>query len=186
MRRSRFILSLFSSGLALVAACGDAVAPRSPSSSTPISPAQPITITLTGLVHPSEVDLYPAVLTTTDGQDIPLAGQNANILASLENAGVAVRGQWDAEAAFLVNDFLVLTVGGGKVIDGVLVALYDVASDIDEVIGYGVSPTQGGAPIRLTDAPADLLAHLNQRVWVALDDGTGAATAFGVIQNMYN
>ena len=108
--------------------------------------------------------------------------ESANALVSVENSGVEIRGQWDADGAtFLVADFLVRNVDGNPVVDGTLVALYPMLTDLADPISYAIRPTRGGSDIMLTDPSADLLTHLNERVWVAgIGDGTGA-TAFGVI-----
>jgi hypothetical protein len=78
----------------------------------------------------------------------------------------------------------VRTVDGGRVVDGVLIALFDVPIDLPEAVGYAIRPTSGGPMITLTDPPAELLTHLNERVWVAGVDGGNGPTAFGVIAEM--
>jgi hypothetical protein len=125
--------------------------------------------------------LNPVSLSTSDGQDIALIGANANMLTSLENAGVEVRGTWDADsAAFVVADFLVETVDGAAVVDGVLYAIYAAPIETADVIGYAIRPTRGGADIALNEPTADLLAYLGERIWVAGADA-GVPTAFGLI-----
>lgn len=180
MLRSRFVpTTLFSAGLLLAVACNDAVAPKTGSASTPTQPKE-ATVTLSGTIHLSGMKLYPVVLSTSDGQDIPLAGTNANLLLSVADAGVDVSGEWDGDGAFQVGDFLVRTVDGGPVVDGVLVSLRPVLTD-EEPIAYAIRRTSGGALITLADPPADLLTHLNERLWVAgVEDGRGPI-AFGVI-----
>jgi hypothetical protein len=67
--------------------------------------------------------------------------------------------------------------------DGILIAQYD-GSGQDLVggtlLGYALQLTRGGL-IALTDPPADLIAHLGERVWVT-GDPNAAPTAFGFIQ----
>jgi hypothetical protein len=184
MLRSRFLPTLFSAGLLLAVACSDAVAPKTQSASTPTTQPQDAMVTLSGTLHLSGIDLYPVILTTSDGQDIPLAGAGANLLVSVANAGVDVRGDWIGDGAFLVRDFLVRTVDGGPVIDGVLIALFDTPIDDVETVGYALRPTGGGPIIKLIDPPADLLNHVNERVWVAGIGGGTGATSFGVIAEM--
>jgi hypothetical protein len=139
-------------------------------------------LTLTGSVHRSANRINEFILATDDGQEIPLSGGTASMMASVENAGVEVRGAWSGDGAFEVADFLVRTVDGAPVLDGVLIAVYERPVDKESIepIGYAILPTRGGLTIALTDPSADLLAHLGQRLWVA-GVGEGAPTAFGVI-----
>jgi hypothetical protein len=180
MLRSRFVPTFLSASLIVAAACRDSVGPTSPVASNPKAPSAPALITLAGVVHLSGTKLNAVVLTTNDGQDIPLTGDGANALASVENAGVEVQGGWEGDGGFQVADFLVRTMGGSAVIDGTLIALNSVLVDLDEPIGYVIRPTKGGSDIVLTNPPAELLAHLNERLWVAgVDEGT--SMSFGVI-----
>ena len=94
-----------------------------------------------------------------------------------------MRGAWNADGALEVNDFVVRSVEGAPAMDGILVARYDdTVQDImpAALIGYALQLTRGGT-IALTDPPADLVAHLGERVWVT-GDPTAAPTAFGFIQ----
>jgi hypothetical protein len=82
-----------------------------------------------------------------------------------------------------VSDFVVRSVEGAPAMDGILVARYDESGqDLigGTLIGYGLQLTRGGT-IALTDPPADLVAHLGERVWVT-GDPTAAPAAFGFIQ----
>jgi len=179
MLRSRFLLTLFGAGLVLAAACSDSATPTAPLTSTPSTPAL---LTLTGSVHRGN-KISEVILATDDGQEIPLSGANASMMASVENAGVEVRGAWNVDGTFEVADFLVRMVDGAPVLDGILVAVYDRTVDPSESIeptGYAILPTRGGPTIALTNPSADLLAHLGERLWVA-GVGDGAPTAFGVI-----
>ena len=179
MLRSRFLPIFIGAALVLATACNDSVSPKSPAASNP-TPSQPALVTLAGFVHLSGTKVNAVILTTSDGQDIPLTGDGANALVSVENAGVEVQGGWDGDGTFKVADFLVHTVGGSEVIDGTLIAVYDVLVDISGPSGYAIRPTNGGSDIMLTNPSEDLLAHLNERLWVsAVDDGT--SMAFGVI-----
>jgi len=143
-------------------------------------PPGPELVTLSGSVHLTGMTLNEIVLSTGDGQEIHLMGANASLLASVDNAGVEVRGSWTDEGWFDVADFLVEIVNGTSVIDGTLIALYDVPTDTGDPIGYAIRPTRGGATITLTDPPTDLVAHLGARLWVAAS-GDGPPTSFGVI-----
>jgi hypothetical protein len=180
MLRSRFLPTLFSAGLLFAVACSDAVAPQKQAGSISTPQPESALVTLSGTIHLSGMKAYPVVLTTSDGQDIPLAGTNANLLLSVADAGVDVRGAWNGDGGFEVGDFLVRMVNGGPVVDGVLVSLDPFITD-DGPIAYAIRPTSGAALIMLTDPPADLLAHLNERLWVTgVEDGQGPI-AFGVI-----
>jgi hypothetical protein len=56
-----------------------------------------------------------------------------------------------------------------------------------EIIGYAILPTRGGAAIMLNEPSEDLLAHVHQRLWVSgIGDGSGVATAFGLISDRFN
>src|SRR4051812_27400250 len=150
MLRSRFLYWLFGAGLVLAAACDNAVAPKSPVASNPKAPAEPDLVTLIGSVHLSGTKLNPVFLSTSEGQNIPLTGESANALVSVENSGVEIRGQWDADGAtFLVADFLVRIVDGTPVVDGTLVALYPTLTDLADPISYAIRPTRGGSDIML-------------------------------------
>jgi len=189
MRHSRLLSTVFSAGLVLAAACSDAVAPGSPPTSAVTSqPSQPSAPqTLTGTVYMSGQDLNPVALRTSDGHDILLAGAGANELANVLDAGVEVRGQFDADGVFEVADFLVRFVNGNSVVDGVLIAVPDLPTKSAEIIGYAILPTRGGAAIMLNEPSEDLLAHVHQRLWVSgIGDGSGVATAFGLISDRFN
>jgi len=132
-------------------------------------------------------DLNPVALRTSDGHDILLAGAGANELANVLDANVEVRGEFYADGTFQVADFLVRVVNGNPVVDGVLIALYAMPVESTEIIGYAILPTRGGAAIRLNEPSEDLLAHVHQRLWVSgIGDGSGVATAFGLISDRFN
>jgi hypothetical protein len=181
MRSSRFLPIVFGAGIVLATACSDATAPGAPSSSQPIPPIEPSLVVLSGSVHASGTKWSAVVLMTDEGQEIPLGGANAGLLLALENAGVEVRGSWDAaDGAFQVADFLVKTVNGAGVVDGFLVAIYDGSAGNVELVGYALRPPRGGPEITLIEPSADLLDHLGARIWAA-GVSDGAPTAFGVI-----
>ena len=180
MRSSRFLPIVFGAGLVLATACSDASTPSAPSSSKPTTPLEPSLVTLSGSVHRSGTKLNAVVLSTSEGQEIPLAGANADALISLENAGVEVRGGWDADGAFQVADFLVETVNGTAVIDGFLIAVYGSPEENAELVGYAIRPTRGGPDFNLIEPSTDLLGHLGARIWAA-GVSDGVPTAFGVI-----
>ena len=116
------------------------------------------------------------MLSMGDGE-VPLSGAGSAGLASVENAEVEVRGLWNNDT-FAVADFLVRRVGGSDVMDGVLIALYGQEIQGDG-LGYALSLTRGSI-VPLADPPAELIAHVGERVWIA-ESAEGQASAFGII-----
>lgn len=182
MSTNRWIPVIAAAWLAAASACSDSVAPTDHGSpTTPDKPA--LQISIIGIVHQTTDLLGPVMLRTDDGRDIVLVGANLASVASVDSAEVEVRGAWAADGALEVNDFVVRSVEGAAAMDGILVARYEESGqDLigGTLIGYGLQLTRGGT-IALTDPPADLLAHLGERVWVT-GDPTAAPTAFGFIQ----
>ena len=186
MLRSRLLPWFFTAGLFLVAACSDSVAPKQEATAGPMVSAPPSLVTLSGSVHVTGEDLYPVALTTSDGQTVRLTGESARILVSVDNAGVDVRGRWETDGAdgFFVADFVVRAVDGNAVIDGTLIALDPAILD-DGSPQYAIRRTDSGSYVLLSDPSPDLLAHLNERIWIAgLENGPAAPTAFGIIREM--
>ena len=186
MQRPRLLPWFFSAALIVGVACSDSVAPNSDRAAAPAPPPPPALLTLTGSVHVTNEDLYRVVLTTSDGQNIRLSGESANQLVSVDNADVEVRGQWEPDSiGFFVADFLVRAVNGNEVVDGVLVSLSPILTDGADSVTYAIRPTRGGSFIVLPDPSADLLIHLNERIWIAgLGGSGGAPMQFGVISEM--
>ena len=99
-----------------------------------------------------------------------LLGTEARRLASVDGADVIVRGYWTTDdltpedeliiteifTGFAVADFTVAAVEGRPAMDGVLV----------ETEGRYALELAGGVLVYLDDPPADLLAHIGERVWV--------------------
>jgi hypothetical protein len=183
MSTNRWIPVVAAAWLVAATACSDSLAPADHKlPATADQPAQAL-ISIVGIVHQT-TDLRSAfTLSTDDGQQIVLVGANLASVAAVDRAEVEVRGAWNADGALEVNDFVVRSMEGEAAMDGILVALYDdTVQDImpATVIGYALQLTRGGT-IALTDPPADLIAHLGERVWVT-GDPTAAPTAFGFIQ----
>jgi hypothetical protein len=182
MSTNRWIPVIVAAWLAAATACSDSVAPTE--HALPAAPGQPAAqISIIGIVHQTTDLLAPVMLRTDDGRDIVLVGANLASVASVDSAEVEVRGAWAVNGALEVNDFVVRSVEGAPAMDGILVARYDESGqDLigGTLIGYGLQLTRGGT-IALTDPPADLVAHLGERVWVT-GDPTAAPAAFGFIQ----
>ena len=181
MSTNRWIPVIAAAWLAGASACSDSVAPTEHAQAASNQPAAQISII--GFVHQTPDLKRPFLLSTDDGQEVMLIGANLASVARIDSAEVEVRGARDAEGAFEVNDFVVRSVAGAAAMDGILVALLDNSGqDVisPTVLGYALQLTRGGT-IALTDPPADLLAHVGERVWVT-GDPTAAPTAFGFIQ----
>ena len=182
MSTNRWIPVIAAAWLTAGTACSDSLAPdrKLPAVADQPPPAQ---ISIIGIVHLTTDLRASFTLSTDDGQEIVLVGANLASVAQVDQAVVEVRGTWAGEGAFDVSDFVVRSVEGEPAMDGILVALYDQSGqDImpAALIGYALQLTRGGT-IALTDPPADLVAHLGERVWVT-GDPTAAPTAFGFIQ----
>lgn len=175
MRTQRIVPTLIAACLIASTSCSDASAPTSLGGQAgPAGPA-PLT-TLEGVVHLSETKANGILLMLADGEEVILDGPAAASLANVENADVEVRGQRSADT-FVVSDFLVRQVDGADVLDGILIATQ--IEDDGAVIGYALSLTRGSV-VPLTDPPAELVAHVGERVWVA-ETVDGQASAFGII-----
>jgi hypothetical protein len=174
MRSIRIIPLLIAASLVAGTSCVDTAAPTPPVSQA--ATEAPLA-TLTGVIHLSLTKANGVVLSTADGEDVVLDGSEAS-LASVENAEVEVRGRWNAET-FVVADFLVRRVDGNDVMDGILTALRDQDEMQGDIIGYALSLTRGSL-IPLADPPAELIAHVGERVWIA-ETPDGQASAFGII-----
>jgi len=175
MRTIRIVPILVTAGLVATASCSDTATPTSPSTGSQAGPTTSQT-TLYGTIHLSQTKESELVLSMGDGE-VPLTGAGTEGLASVENAEVEVRGQFNADS-FVVTDFLVRRVGGSDVMDGVLIALYGQEIGGDS-LGYALSLTRGSI-VPLMDPPAELIAHMGARVWIVESD-EGRASAFGII-----
>lgn len=174
MRSTRFVPTLIAACLVASASCSDATAPTSPRR---VSVPTTALTTLDGVIHLSPTKSNGIVLSLADGGEVTLDGPEAGALTNLENAEVEVSGQW-SDDTFLVGDFLVRQVDGVDVLDGVLLQFF--GDEIDSnFIGYGLRLTRGSL-VPLMDPPADLIAHVGDRVWVA-ESADGQTSAFGII-----
>jgi hypothetical protein len=178
MSRTRSLPTLLAVAcVAASAACSDTTSPtRVPPA---YAPPAPLLITLNGVVRLTEKAEPSVILQTSDGDEIPLSGVEVELLTRLDDAGVEVRGNWDADGMFRVSDFLVRNVDGATAMDGVLIEFYDDDSG-EEITGYGLRLTRSAILVNLIDPPGELLEHVGERLWVtgALD---GPPSAFGII-----
>jgi hypothetical protein len=183
MSTKRWIPVIAAAWLAAGTACSDSVAPRDRAATGATDQPTPALISIVGVVHQTTDLLSAFMLSTDDGQEIPLVGANLESVARIDRAEVEVRGAWNAYGVLEVSDFVVRSVEGEAAMDGILIARYDESGqDLvgPTLLGYGLQLTRGGT-IALTDPPADLIAHLGERVWV-IGDPNAPPTAFGFIQ----
>jgi hypothetical protein len=109
------------------------------------------------------------MLRLADGSEYQLAGTQSTLLLPLDGADVAVDGAFD-QGGINVESFLVLTVGGTAVVDGVLVHSEG---------GYAMRLTADGSMRPIDTASDELAQHVGDRIWLQTDrDGF---TIFGVI-----
>ena len=122
---------------------------------------------------PNTTDLSGALLALRieDGTEIALTGDQTGLLATLVGDGVEASGTLDDVGTLTVQRFVLLTVGGESVKDGVLEMTED---------GFVLDLTTGGFR-GVVDPPTELQQHVGDRVWIAGPDGE-APTAFGVIR----
>jgi hypothetical protein len=181
MSPPRILPVLIAAWLVTGAACSDSVAPNQSPGYGPVVPIAPPFVTLSGFTHSSGAMLDQVVL-TSDGQDILLVSDGGP-LPRVENAGVDVRGRWNADGTFDVANFVVRSIDGEPVLDGVLIALYAptiIDTEPGELMGFALRLTDGPV-VPLMDPPSELRAHVGERVWV-LSPTDGPPTAFGIIQ----
>ena len=182
MSTPRILPVLIGAWLVAAAACSDSVAPDRSPGYAPVVPMAPPLVTLSGFPHSSADRLDQVVLTTEDGQDVLLVSDGGP-LPRVENSGVDVRGRWNADGTFDVSNFVVRSIDGEPVLDGVLIALYAppiIDTEPPALMGFALRLTDGPV-VPLMDPPAELCAHLGERLWV-LSPTDGPPTAFGIIQ----
>lgn len=156
---------------AMLVGCNDAQTPTTPLVS---ASSGPVAQTLRGTVmrDPENRVLPSLVLRLEDGTLIGLSGPEAMPLASVLGADVEVVGTVEGESIIEVQRFVVRMVDGSDVSDGVL----ELTDD-----GYSLRLTLGGLR-SVIDPPAELAAHVGERMWLIESDG-GIPTAFGVIRS---
>ena len=100
-----------------------------------------------------------------------VVGPYAPMIGRLTGAEVLATGFPDGATELQVRDFQVATVNGVAAFDGVLAAAPD---------GSLAIVTRDRAAHPITNPPAELRAHVGQRLWITGPLATGAVT-FGVI-----
>jgi len=183
MSTNRWIPLVAAAWLTAGTACSDSLAPVDHAATAATDQPAPALISIIGIVRQTTDLRSSFTLNTDDGREIVVVGANLASVARVDMAEVEVRGAWNADGALEVNDFVVRSVEGAPALDGILVARFD--GDGQDLVGgvpvgYELQLTRGGT-IALTDPPADLVAHLGERVWVT-GDPTAPPTAFGFIQ----
>lgn len=155
---------------AAVVGCSDSSSPTQIERAPTATPSR--TATLFGTVIPNTTDRSGALLAlrVEDGTEIALTGDQAGTMSTLIGDGVEVSGVLDDVGQLTVQRFVLLTVGGESVMDGVL----DLTED-----GFTLHLTAGGHRI-VIDPPEELQQLVGNRVWIAGPDGA-TPTAFGVI-----
>ena len=170
MKRRHAVLGL---AAALLTGCSDVQTPVGPvrtEGTQPVTTAQ--TLHGTVILDPAH-RVQPALgLLLDDGTVIGLDGQEAQALASVIGATVEVQAAPSGDSIVDVQRFIVLTVDGKDVSDGILQLTDDGT--------YSLQLTAGGTRA-VVNPPDALAAHVGERVWLTQDDGSGPQ-AFGVIQ----
>jgi hypothetical protein len=175
MKRSHFFFVIAAAVLGGCSSADQTTSPVIGPSVTP--PSRPAAQTLRGTVvsTPTQEILPQLSLRIDDGTLIGLIGPEAAALVSVVGADVEVVGTTPTD--LLINQglveverFVVLSVGGSNVSDGVL-ELIDGA--------YSLDLTTGGRR-ELADPPTDLADHVGERIWLTMADD-GSPLTYGVI-----
>jgi hypothetical protein len=181
---SNRILSV--AALVALVACSD-LPTYAPASLGPLDP-QSAAVDMAGSVVVNRQDENVAIFLSTGGRElIPLIGDEAVRLAGLDGAEITVHGTWSSgisdtfddpgrdpqssTSAFLVDRFLVVEVNGHAALDGTLVT----------VEGAYALQLSDGSYHRLADPPAEMIAHVGERLWVTGGE-QDLPLEFGVIQ----
>ena len=123
-------------------------------------------ISVTGISADGLVELQDGF-----GNVYRLVGSEASALASVDGGDVVVRGTFDANPGFVVDEFEVTAMYGRPALDGVL-------ETTDE--GFALRLTDGS--LRVVPGLADECAeHIGARVWVTGWEGDAEAVQSGLI-----
>ncbi len=158
---------------AILAGCGDSQSSTAPavSAGPPISSASQ-TLRGTVILDPTHRVLPALDLLLPDGGLIGLDGDAALPLASVIGAEVEVVATASGDSMVEVQRFVVVSVDGQSVSDGIL--------ELNEDGAYTIRLTSGGTR-DVVDPPEGLIEHVGERVWLAAEDGA-TPQAFGVIR----
>jgi hypothetical protein len=164
---------------AVLAGCDNADRTTSPGGRPAITPTTPSTQTLRGtVIENANRGSAAFLLQLDDGTQIGLVGGAAMPLASVIGAQIEVVGATPtdldtSEALLEVQSFLVFTVAGADVSDGVVQFIDDV---------YSLKLTRGGYR-EIADPPAGLADYVGDRIWLTMGDD-GSPLTFGVIRGL--
>lgn len=167
MRGSYFSIAI---AAAVLVGCSDTPSPTQVALSPATSSPRLVTVSGTVTVNSAGYKGAALMLQQDDGSTIGLTGDQAAAMYSIVNDQVEVDGQIDETSMMLVQRFIVTSVGGQPVIDGVL----DLTPD-----GFILRLTRGG-DVGVMGPSDDLQQHIGDRVWLAGPDDA-PPTAFGVI-----
>jgi hypothetical protein len=169
MKHSHYAFAI--TAVALIA-CSETTTPTRPGALTGGSDHQTVILDGTVILNPAGGTDPRLVLRVTGGPMVGLYGGVSPLLESVIGGQVHLEGEQLNESVVEVQSFVVLMVGGRPVRDGVL-----IRTSAGE---YLLRLTIGGYD-SLIDPPAELRAHIGDRLWISGPDD-GPPNAFGVIQ----
>lgn len=166
--------AVFVLAAAMLIGCSDAQTPTVPvNTGVAAQPTAMRQLTGTVIADPTH-RVNPAFdLLLDDGTMIGLNGEQAQSLGSVVGATVEIKATQSGDAMLEVQQFLVLSIGGRDVSDGIL--------ELTEDGTYSLRLTVGGA-LTIVDPPDDLTQYVGQRLWIQTTDN-GQPQAFGVIHS---
>lgn len=160
----------FAVAAAALVGCSDKPSPTQIDLGAKTPALRPTTVSGTVVPNTNGHKGAPFMLLQADSTSIGLTGDQAASLSSVVGDQVEVDGLLDETSEMLVERFLVVAVGGERVLDGIL----DRTPD-----GFILHLTYGGDR-GVMDPSDDLQQHIGDRVWLAGPED-GAPTSFGVI-----
>ena len=146
-------------GVALLTACSDnpnktLAGPLDPDRPAPVAP---LATTIAGRISAGPLTENQAIeLQGVEGGVYRLVGNASNALASVQGGDVEVRGTFDANGDFVVQEFEVTGMFGRAALDGVLEATDD-----------GFALRLGDGLLRVVSSlSADCAEHVGRRLWL--------------------
>ena len=169
MKRSQYLMA---TALASLVACTDI---PNAAVTAPRDPRQPdsgsSSMTLSGRISVTGLPGYDRKIELWDGAELyRLVGSQSSALASVDGADVVVRGTFEADPGFVVEEFQVTGMLGRPALDGVLVAT-------DEGFALRLNDGSLRAVENLTSECADFIGS---RLWV-IGFEKGSEVVFGRI-----